>query len=46
MERNKSIVNLSIDENGLNKWVQKSNSRTNIRNAKLRLKSINNELEI
>lgn len=38
MERNKSIVNLSIDENGLNKWVQKSNSRTNIRNAKLRLR--------
>ena len=39
LERSKSNVNINIDENGFNKYVEKLNSRTEFRNAKLRLKA-------
>lgn len=39
LERSKSNVNINIDENGFNKYVEKLNNRTEFRNAKLRLKA-------
>ncbi len=39
LERHKSTVNISIDENGFNKMIEKSHSRTTFRNAKLRIKA-------
>jgi hypothetical protein len=38
LERNKSNVNISIDENGFNKYVEKMHSRTEFRNTKMRIK--------
>ena len=38
LERNKSNVNINIDENGFNKYVEKINNRTEFRNAKMRIK--------
>jgi hypothetical protein len=38
LERNKSNVNINIDENGFNKYVEKMSSKTEFRNAKLRIK--------
>ena len=39
LEKHKTNVNINIDENGFNKYVEKSNSRTEFRNAKLRIKA-------
>jgi hypothetical protein len=39
LERSKSNVNINIDENGFNKYVEKLNNRTEFRNAKLRIKA-------
>ncbi len=38
LERNKSNVNINIDENGFNKYVEKMHSRTEFRNSKMRIK--------
>lgn len=38
LERNKSNVNINIDENGFNKYVEKMSNKTEFRNAKLRIK--------
>ncbi len=38
MAKNKASLNLSVDENGLKKWITKQNNVTEFRNAKLRLK--------
>jgi hypothetical protein len=38
LERNKSNVNINIDENGFNKYVDKMHSRTEFRNSKMRIK--------
>lgn len=38
LERNKSNVNINIDENGFNKYVEKMHNRTEFRNSKLRIK--------
>lgn len=38
LEKNKTNVNINIDENGFNKYVEKSHNRTEFRNAKLRIK--------
>ena len=37
LERNKSNVNINIDENGFNKYVEKMHNRTEFRNSKLRI---------
>lgn len=39
LEKHKTNVNINIDENGFNKYVEKSNSRIEFRNAKLRIKA-------
>jgi hypothetical protein len=39
LEKHKTNVSINIDENGFNKYVEKSNSRTEFRNAKLRIKA-------
>ena len=38
LERNKSNVNINIDENGFNKYVEKMHNRTEFRNSKMRIK--------
>lgn len=38
LERNKSNVNINIDENGFNKYVEKMHNRTEFRNTKMRIK--------
>ena len=38
LERNKSNVNINIDENGFNKYVERMHNRTEFRNSKLRIK--------
>ena len=38
MERNKSTLNINIDEQGFTKRLERTNSKTSFRNAKLRLK--------
>jgi myosin heavy subunit len=38
LERNKSNVNINIDENGFNKYVEKLHNRTEFRNSKMRIK--------
>lgn len=39
MAKNKASLNLSVDENGLKKWITKQNNVTEFRNTKLRLKN-------
>ena len=39
LERNKSTVNINIDDSGFNKYIEKSNSKVNFRNSKLRIKA-------
>lgn len=38
LERNKSNVNINIDENGFNKYVERMHNRTEFRNTKMRIK--------
>jgi len=39
LEKNKSSVHINIDESGFDKYVERVHSKTNFRNAKLRIKA-------